>query len=76
MNIINIIKNSVPLIDLRAPIEYQKGALPSSINIPILSNLQREKVGIEYKKNGRLEAVNLGFSLLKSEKKNLIKLFN
>ena len=47
MNIINIIKNSVPLIDLRAPMEYQKGALPLSINIPILSDLQREKVGIE-----------------------------
>jgi tRNA 2-selenouridine synthase len=75
MDIINIIKNSVPLIDLRAPMEYQKGALPLSINIPILSDLQREKVGIEYKNFGQEEAVKLGFNLLETEKKELIKLW-
>jgi len=75
MNIINIIKNSVPLIDLRSPIEYKKGSLPSSTNIPILSDLQREKVGIEYKKLGTSDAIKLGFYLLRSQKNELIKLW-
>ena len=42
---INIIKNNTPLIDLRAPIEFNKGAFPSSINIPILNDMQRSEVG-------------------------------
>ena len=49
---ISIIRNKTPLIDLRAPIEFNKGAFPSSINIPILNNEQRERVGIKYKNEG------------------------
>ena len=49
---INIIKNNTPLIDLRAPIEFNKGAFPSSINIPILYDIQRAKVGTKYKNQG------------------------
>ena len=66
-DIINIIKNGTPLIDLRAPVEFNKGAFPSSINIPILNDTQRAKVGIEYKKQGNAAAEKLGFNLLKNE---------
>ena len=51
---INIIKNNTPLIDLRAPIEFNKGAFPSSVNIPILNDEQRTKVGIKYNATGLL----------------------
>ena len=60
-NRINIIKNSIPLIDLRAPIEFTKGAFPSSVNIPILNDNQRAQVGVKYKNQGNNAAEKLGF---------------
>ena len=67
-NRIDIIKNSIPLIDLRAPIEFAKGAFPSSVNIPILDDHQRAQVGIKYKKKGNDAAEKLGFNLLKNDR--------
>tara|TARA_Y100001935_G_scaffold67699_1_gene56768 strand:+ start:2965 stop:4035 length:1071 start_codon:yes stop_codon:yes gene_type:complete len=72
---ISIIKNNTPLIDLRAPIEFNKGAIPSSINIPILNNEQRASVGIKYKNEGGEPAEKLGFNLVKDKKNELIFLW-
>ena len=72
---INIIRNNTPLIDLRAPIEFNKGAFPSSINIPILNNMQRAKVGTEYKKQGTNAAEKLGFDLVKNQQNEKVYLW-
>ena len=65
--------SNVSNIDLRSEIEFKKGSIPHSVNIPILNNDQFKKVGIEYKKNGSDAAVALGHSLVKgSLKENLI----
>lgn len=72
---IKIIKDSIPLIDLRAPIEFAKGAFPASINIPILNNRQRAQVGIKYKNEGGYAAEKLGFYLLKNERENKVALW-
>jgi len=74
-NRINIIKNSIPLIDLRAPIEFIKGAFPSSVNIPILNNNQRVQVGTKYKNKGNDAAEKLGFNLLKNERNKKVHLW-
>ena len=72
---INIIKNNTPLIDLRAPIEFNKGAFPSSINIPILNDIQRAKVGTKYKKQGTNSAEKLGFDLVKNQQNEKVYLW-
>ena len=72
---INIIKNNTPLIDLRAPIEFNKGAFPSSINIPILNDIQRAKVGTKYKKQGTNAAEKLGFDLVKNQQNEKVYLW-
>ena len=72
---INIIKNNIPLIDLRAPIEFAKGAFPMSVNIPILNNDQRAQVGTKYKNQGNDAAEKLGFNLLKNERNKKIFLW-
>ena len=74
-NIINIIKNSTPLIDLRAPVEFIKGAFPSSVNIPILNNNQRAQVGTKYKNKGSDAAERLGFNLLKNERNEKVQVW-
>ena len=72
---INIIKNNTPLIDLRAPVEFNKGAFPSSINIPILNNNQRAEVGTKYKKQGNNAAEKLGFDLVKNQQNEIVYLW-
>jgi len=72
---INIIKNNTPLIDLRAPIEFNKGAFPSSVNIPILNDEQRSEVGTKYKRQGNNAAEKLGFRLVKNQQNKIVELW-
>ena len=62
--LISLLQKQIPLIDVRAPIEYKKGALPISINLPILHDEEREQVGKIYKKLGPESATDLGFSIV------------
>ena len=56
--------SDVPLMDVRAPIEFSKGAFPAAINLPVLNDRERELVGTCYKENGQDAAIALGHSLL------------
>lgn len=51
------------LLDVRAPVEVGRGALPGAINLPILTDDERREVGICYKERGSEAAVNLGYEL-------------
>ena len=53
-----------PLLDVRAPIEYQAGAFPDTTNLPLLTNHERHLIGIRYKNNGQAAAVALGKQLI------------
>ena len=61
--------NNVPMLDVRAPIEYQQGAFPQSQNIAILDDKERESIGIRYKEKGQDAAVALGTALIQGEVK-------
>lgn len=39
-------------IDVRTPLEFSEGAIPTAINIPILSNNERVEIGTLYKQKG------------------------
>ena len=54
----------VPLVDVRAPIEFNKGALPQSTNHPLMNNEERAKVGTCYKRKGHDAAIELGHQLV------------
>lgn len=66
--------DEVTLIDVRAPIEFNLGAFPNSLNLPILSDEQRHMIGICYKEQGQEAAIGLGYQLVserdRSEKIN------
>jgi len=53
-----------PLIDLRAPIEFNRGTFPSAVNLPLMVDKEREKVGTCYKEQGQQAAIALGHSLV------------
>ncbi|MGL6173697.1 MAG: tRNA 2-selenouridine(34) synthase MnmH [Cellulosilyticaceae bacterium] len=63
-NFHQIVMNQTPLIDVRAPIEYEKGAFIGSMNLPIMNNEERRLVGICYKEKGNEEATKLGHQLV------------
>lgn len=56
-----------PLIDVRAPVEYVKGALPTASNLPILNDDERQQIGICYKQRGPAEALALGYQLVSGD---------
>ncbi|MBU0632335.1 tRNA 2-selenouridine(34) synthase MnmH [bacterium] len=60
----SIVLNSIPLIDVRAPIEFEKGSFPHAVNLPIMNDKERHEVGICYKEHGNTEAVKLGHKLV------------
>jgi tRNA 2-selenouridine synthase len=65
----SIIRNKIPLMDVRAPVEFEKGAFNQSINYPLMNNEERAEVGLCYKKNGQEAAIILGNSLVSGNSK-------
>ena len=66
-NYATLLKASRPLIDVRAPAEFARGALPSAVNLPILTDEERAAVGKAYRNGGREAAVALGYRLVHEE---------
>jgi tRNA 2-selenouridine synthase len=62
-NYLELFLDDVPMMDVRAPIEFVKGTFPCSVNIPLLDDQQREQIGIQYKNAGEEEAIELGLKL-------------
>ncbi|MDA0986094.1 MAG: tRNA 2-selenouridine(34) synthase MnmH [Bacteroidetes bacterium] len=55
------------IVDTRSPLEFKKGNIPGSINIPIFTDKEREVVGTLYKKKGKEQATLTGIRFV-SEK--------
>ena len=58
-----------PLIDTRAPIEFDQGAFPYTTSLPLMSDKERELVGTCYKNKGQEKAIELGHELVQGEVK-------
>ncbi len=55
--------DDIPLMDVRAPVEFDQGAFPQAQNLPLLDDRQREVIGKRYKDAGQEEAIRLGLEL-------------
>ena len=62
---------TLPLLDVRAPLEFEKGHIPGAKNIPFLSNEERARVGLTYKQEGRRAAILLGLELVGPRMRNI-----
>ena len=60
----DIFLNDIPLMDMRAPVEFTKGAFPNAINLPLMTDIERQKVGTCYKQHGQEAAIALGHQLV------------
>lgn len=64
-----IFLHDVPMMDVRAPVEFTKGAFPGVINLPLMNDTERQKVGTSYKQAGQQAAIELGHKLVSGEVK-------
>ncbi|MDF1879887.1 tRNA 2-selenouridine(34) synthase MnmH [Sulfurimonas sp. MAG313] len=64
---LSIVLENRPLLDVRAPVEYDKGSFPNATNIAIMDDEQRRLIGIRYKEEGNASAVKLGRELVNEE---------
>ncbi|MFK7956539.1 MAG: tRNA 2-selenouridine(34) synthase MnmH [Lysobacterales bacterium] len=55
-----LLTDETPLIDLRAPVEFNDGAFPGALNLWLMTDEERTEVGICYKQRGHDAAVELG----------------
>ncbi len=65
----SIVVDTHPLIDLRAPVEYERGSFPDTVNLPLLTDEEREAVGTTYKREGNEAAVALGHRIVSGKVK-------
>ncbi|MCY4343118.1 MAG: tRNA 2-selenouridine(34) synthase MnmH [Gammaproteobacteria bacterium] len=63
----DLLVNDVPLIDLRAPAEFARGAFPSAVNRPLLTDDERSEIGTLHKRHGRDAAIRRGHELVTGE---------
>jgi tRNA 2-selenouridine synthase len=63
-NLHSLFVGDVPLLDVRAPLEFAEGAFPTAENHPLIDDEQRRRIGIEYKEAGQEQAVALGEELV------------
>ncbi len=63
-NFHRLVVENIPLIDVRAPVEFAAGAFPSAVNLPLMNDDERHQVGICYKEQGQAAAIALGHKLV------------
>jgi tRNA 2-selenouridine synthase len=60
----DIFLNDRPMMDARAPVEFLKGAFPGVVNLPLMNDLERQRIGTCYKQHGQQAAIELGHQLV------------
>ena len=59
--------SDAPLMDMRAPIEFVKGAFPGAVNLPLMTDSERQQVGTCFKQQGQTAAIALGHRLVSGQ---------
>ena len=57
----------VPMMDMRAPTEFEKGAFPSARSLPLMTDDERAQVGSCYKQQGQAAAIELGHRIVSGD---------
>ncbi len=64
---LSLFLNDVPLMDVRAPVEFSRGSFPNTENTPLMNDEERHRVGICYKEKGQDKAIELGHQLVSGD---------
>lgn len=59
-----LLAKATPFLDVRAPAEAARATVPGAVNLPLLDDEERRRVGVTYKFSGHDAAVALGHRLV------------
>lgn len=68
-DLITLLANKTPMIDVRAPIEFDQGSFSGAVNLPLMTDEERHEIGICYKAHGHHAAVALGHQRVSGDTK-------
>lgn len=68
-----LLKDEVPVLDVRSPGEYAHGHIPGVISFPLFSDEERAVVGTAYKQQGRDIAFELGLRFVGPKMEDFVK---
>ncbi|UYZ61857.1 tRNA 2-selenouridine(34) synthase MnmH [Hymenobacter weizhouensis] len=63
----------VPILDVRAPVEYAHGHIPGAVSLPLFSDEERARIGTTYKQVSQEKAVLLGLDFFGPKMSQLVK---
>lgn len=58
------------MADLRAPVEFEKGAFEGAVNLPLMNDSERKRVGTCFKYSGQEAAIALGHRLVSGKSRS------
>jgi tRNA 2-selenouridine synthase len=58
------LRHHLPVVDVRSEAEYAQGHILQALNVPLLNNDERHRVGTTYKQLGQHAAIREGFRLV------------
>ncbi|RSK49354.1 tRNA 2-selenouridine(34) synthase MnmH [Hymenobacter rigui] len=64
----------VPILDVRAPVEYAHGHIPGAVSFPLFTDEERARIGTTYKQISQDRAVLLGLDFFGPKMSQLVKL--
>lgn len=62
-----LLRERTPFLDVRAPVEFDRGSVPGATNLPLLNDEERAAVGTRYKQEGQEAAIALGLQFVSGE---------
>lgn len=63
----HLLRSDIPLIDVRAPVEFAHGAMPAARNLPLMFDDERAAVGTCFKQQGQQAALELGHKIVNDD---------
>ncbi|WP_375417949.1 tRNA 2-selenouridine(34) synthase MnmH [uncultured Hymenobacter sp.] len=63
----------LPILDVRAPIEFAQGHVPGAVSLPLFSDEERARIGTAYKQVSQEKAVLLGLDFFGPKMSQLVK---
>jgi tRNA 2-selenouridine synthase len=67
---------TLPIIDVRSPGEFERGHIVGAVNIPLFENHERAEVGTRYKRVGKESAFLLGLDIVGTKLSGFVKKSN
>ncbi|WP_045687669.1 tRNA 2-selenouridine(34) synthase MnmH [Hymenobacter sp. AT01-02] len=64
---------SLPILDVRAPVEFAQGHIPGAVSFPLFSDEERARIGTTYKQMSQDKAVLLGLDFFGPKMSQLVR---